>query len=132
MAVSLICWALWPCGYQSDTCMLGFVDCAAVSLICWALWPCGCQSDIYVGLCGRAAVSLICWLCGCQSDRLGFVGCAAVSLIHVCWAVWLVSLICWNGYTVHITTFISIRSTNEEWVKNCIVFLTRVMIMSDC
>ena len=43
-AVSLICWALWPCGCQSDT--LGFVSCAAVNLICWALWPCGCQSDM--------------------------------------------------------------------------------------
>ena len=29
-AVSLICWALWPCGRQ----------------ICWALWPCGRQSDM--------------------------------------------------------------------------------------
>ena len=29
---------------QSD--MLGFVGRVAVSLICWALWPCGCQSDM--------------------------------------------------------------------------------------
>ena len=46
----------------------------AVSLICWALWPCDRQSD--VGLCGRAAVSLICWalwLYSRQSDMLGFV-----------------------------------------------------------
>ena len=44
MAVSLICWALWPCGCQSD--MLGFGGHVAVSLICWALWPYGCQSDM--------------------------------------------------------------------------------------
>ena len=31
----------------------------AVSLICWALWPFGCQSDMYVGLCDHSAVSLI-------------------------------------------------------------------------
>ena len=59
MAVSLICWALWLYGRQSD--MLGFV----------AIWP-----SVYVGLCGRMAVSLICWalwLYGRQSDMLGFV-----------------------------------------------------------
>ena len=44
MAVSLICWTLWPCGCQSD--MLGFGGHVAVSLICWALWPYGCQSDV--------------------------------------------------------------------------------------
>ena len=44
MAVSLICWALWLYGCQSD--MLGFGGYVAVSLICWALWPYGCQSDM--------------------------------------------------------------------------------------
>ena len=60
MAVSLICWALWPYGCQSDR--LGFV----------AVW----LSVRYVQLCGHVAVSLICsalWPCGCQSDMLGFV-----------------------------------------------------------
>ena len=60
MAVSLICWALWLYGCQSD--MLGFV----------AIW----LSVRYVGLCGCVGVSLICWalwLYGCQSDMLGFV-----------------------------------------------------------
>ena len=46
MAVSLICWALWPCGCQSD--MLGFGGHVAVSLICWALWLYGCQSDMWL------------------------------------------------------------------------------------
>ena len=50
MAVSLICWALWPCGCQSD--MLGFV----------AVWLYGCQSDLL----GFVAVH-------CQCDMLGFV-----------------------------------------------------------
>ena len=75
MAVSLICWALWLYGCQSD--MLGFGGHVAVSLICWALVAmCMAVSLIYVGLCGCTAVSLICWAlwpCGCQSDMLGFV-----------------------------------------------------------
>ena len=72
--VSLICWALWPVGRQSD--MFGFVA-------GWALWPVGRQSDMFgfvagrlVGLCGRSVVSLICWALwpvGRQSDMLGFV-----------------------------------------------------------
>ena len=40
--------------------MLGFVGRAAVGLICWALWPCGCQSDM-LGFVGCVTVSLICW-----------------------------------------------------------------------
>ena len=71
MAVSLICWALWLCGCQSD--MLGFVavyGCQSAMLGFVAVY--GCQSDmlgfvtlrlsvLYVGLCGFWAVSLICW-----------------------------------------------------------------------
>ena len=55
--------------------MLGFVGHVAVSLICWALWLYGCQSDM-LGFGGHVAVSLICWalwLYGSQSDMLGFV-----------------------------------------------------------
>ena len=40
--------------------MLGFGGHVAVSLICWALWPYGCQSDM-LGFGGHVAVSLICW-----------------------------------------------------------------------
>ena len=38
---------------------VGLCGCATVSLIYWALWPCGCQSDMF-GFVSRAAVSLIC------------------------------------------------------------------------
>ena len=44
MAVSLICWVLWPFGCQSD--MLGFMAVLAVSLICCALWLHVRQSDM--------------------------------------------------------------------------------------
>ena len=97
MAVSLICWALWPYGRQSDN-YVGLCGRMAVSLICWTLWPYGHQSDNYVGLCGRMAVSLICWALwpyGRQSDNyVGLCGRTAVGLI--CWACGrtAVSLIC--------------------------------------
>ena len=35
VAISLVCWVWWPCGYQSG--MLGFDGRVAISLICWAL-----------------------------------------------------------------------------------------------
>ena len=63
--------------YQKVLNLVGMSFCLgvrqAVSLICWALWPFGCQSDMYVGLCGRSAVSLI--------GDVGLCGRSAVSLI---------------------------------------------------
>ncbi|CAI8012313.1 hypothetical protein GBAR_LOCUS7913 [Geodia barretti] len=41
LAVSLICWALWPCGCQSD--MLGFVAVRLSVLYVGLMWLYGCS-----------------------------------------------------------------------------------------